>query len=269
MKLNWKLPLAVVVIAAGATGLALNNWTRAQVVGVLKQISQATAHGDQSLPDKSWLEKSAAKTNAPWDRTLTLEPDQIKALGLMTVEVKKQTEPWPLRLTGMTDYDPAKVTIVRTQFDSRVDKVLVDLGSPVKIGDPLLELFSTDLAEAKSNYEVAISQWVHDKEVLDYKTPLALINALPRKELIEVKNDEAQSRLKMKLARDKLLIYGLTEEEIAKIPKENGQEKTRFTLRTPVDGAVIAVGARLGEFYDRKDVLIRIRTNPAAKDPQP
>ncbi len=27
MKINWKLPLAVVVIAAGATGLALNNWT--------------------------------------------------------------------------------------------------------------------------------------------------------------------------------------------------------------------------------------------------
>jgi cobalt-zinc-cadmium efflux system membrane fusion protein len=71
----------------------------------------------------------------------------------------------------------------------------------------------------------------------------------------------------MKLARDKLLIYGLTEEEIANIPKENGQEKTRFTLRASVDGAVIAVGARLGEFYDRKDVLIRIRMNPATKGP--
>jgi membrane fusion protein, heavy metal efflux system len=258
MNLNWKLVLAVVVIAAGATGLALNNWTRAQVVGVLKQISQATSHGDESRPDKSWLEKSSAKTNAPWDRTLTLEPDQIKALGLMTVEVKKQTEPWPLRLTGMTDYDPAKVTIVRTQFDSRVDRVLVDLGSPVKKDEPLLELFSTDLAEAKSNYEVAISQYVHDKEVLDLKTPLALINALPRKDLIEVRNDEAQSRLKMKLAKDKLLVYGLSEKEIESAKTEDGKEKAKMILRSRADGVVVKRNVVPGNYYTSADLLMTI-----------
>jgi cobalt-zinc-cadmium efflux system membrane fusion protein len=258
MKLNWKLVLAVVVIAAGATGLALNNWTRAQVVGVLKQFSQATAHGDENRPDKSWLEKSAAKTNAPWDRTLTLEPDQIKAFGLMTVEVKKQTEPWPLRLTGVTDYDPATVTIVRTQFDSRVDKVLVDLGSPVKVDAPLLELFSTDLAEAKSNYEVTISQHVRDKKVLDYKTPLALSNALPRKELIEVENDEAQSRLKMKLAKDKLLVYGLSEKEIESAKTEDGKEKAKMILRSRADGVVVLRNVVRGNYYTSADLLMTI-----------
>ena len=73
----------------------------------------------------------------------------------------------------MTDYDPDTLTIVRSQFDCRVDKVLVKLGSVVKKGDPLLEVFSTDLAEAKSNYEMARSQWNRDKKVLDYKAPLA------------------------------------------------------------------------------------------------
>jgi membrane fusion protein, heavy metal efflux system len=148
-------------------------------------------------------------------------------------------------------------------------KTYVNVGEAVKKGSPLLDLESSDLAAAKRDYELAASQWAHDKKMYDYKRPMGDNYMIPRKDQIDVENDEAQSRLKMKLARDKLLIYGLTEEEIAKIPKENGQEKTRFTLRTPVDGAVIAVGARLGEFYDRKDVLIRIRTNPAAKDPQP
>ena len=40
MKNHWKMLVAVIVIAAGATGLALNSRTRAQVVGVLKQLSQ-------------------------------------------------------------------------------------------------------------------------------------------------------------------------------------------------------------------------------------
>ncbi len=258
MMRKWKLMLAVVVISAGVTGLALNNWTRAHVVEVLKLFSEATAHGDESRPDKSWLEKSAAKTHVPWDRNLTLEPDQIKAFGLMTVQVKKQTEPWLLRLTGVTDYDPAKVTIVRTQFDSRVDRVLVDQGREVKKDDPLLELFSTDLAEAKSNYEVAISQWVHDKEVLDYKTPLALSKALAAKELIEVKNDEAQSRLKMKLAKDKLLVYGLSEKEIESAKTEDGKEKAKMIMRSRADGVVVSRNVVPGNYYTSADLLMTI-----------
>ncbi len=231
MKKNWKLPLAVIVLVAGAAGLALNTWTRAQVAGVLKQLSQLTSEAHQDRPDKSWVESSVARTNAPWDRTVTLAADQIKALGVQTVAVKKQTDPWPLRLTGMTDYDPATVTVVRTQFDSRVEKVLVGLGSTVKVDDPLLELFSTVLAEAKSNYEMAVSQWTRDKRVLDYKTPLATENVLARKELIEVENDEGKSRLAMKLAKDKLLVYGLNEKEIEASKSEDGVQKARTTSR--------------------------------------
>ncbi len=137
----------------------------------MKQLSQSASPGEESSPDKSWIGEAAAKSKIPWDRILTLDASQIETIGLKTVPVKQQTEPTILRLFGATDYDPATVTVVRTQFDSRVDKVLVDLGSTVKKGDPLLELFSTDLAEAKSNYEAAISQWARDKKVLDYKTP--------------------------------------------------------------------------------------------------
>jgi cobalt-zinc-cadmium efflux system membrane fusion protein len=258
MQRNWKLPLAIVVLAACATGLALNSWTRGQVVGVIKQLAESTSHASEGPPDKSWLAKSAAKINTPWDRTLTLEADQIKAIGLTTVPAKKQTDPWPLRLTGMTDYDPATVTVVRTQFDSRVDRVLADLGTIVKIGDPLLELFSTDLAEAKSNYEAAISQWEHDKEVLEYKTPLARDNILARKELIEVKNDEAQSRLKMKLAKDKLLVYGLNEKEIENAKTEDGVQKARMILRSRADGVVVQRDVVPGNYYTSANLLMTI-----------
>ena len=145
--------------------------------------------------------------------------------------MKQQTEPTVLKLIGTTNYDPAKVTVVRTQFDSRVDSVLVEFGKPVEQGTPLLELFSTDLAEAKSNYEAAISQWARDKKVLEYKTPLVIGNNIAQKELIEAENDEAQSRLKMKLAKDKLLVYGLTEKEIADAKTEDGVKKAKMILR--------------------------------------
>ena len=134
MRKNWKPMIVVVVIAAGAIGLSLNTWTRGQVVEVWKQLARSGHHGDEATPDKSWVTESAFKAKVPWDQLITLSPHQIQAIGLKTVGVLQQTDPTVLRLSGTTDYDPATVTVVRTQFDSRVDKVLVDLGSPVKIG---------------------------------------------------------------------------------------------------------------------------------------
>ena len=67
--------------------------------------------------------------------------------------------------------------------------------------------------------------------MLDYKTELAKQITSPRKELIEAENDEAQSRLKKKLARDKLLVYGLTEKEIENASNEDGVQKAKMILR--------------------------------------
>ena len=66
MKINWKFLLAVVLIAAGATGVALNPWTRGHVVEVWKQLSHGGSHGDERPPDKSWLVASTmASASAP------------------------------------------------------------------------------------------------------------------------------------------------------------------------------------------------------------
>jgi cobalt-zinc-cadmium efflux system membrane fusion protein len=258
MKFSWKLSAAVVLITSGAIGVVVNPWTRGHVVEVWKQLSHAGSHSEETLPDKSWQISPGQESKGPRDRTVSLNAAEIRAIGLKTEIVKQQTEPTVLPLFGNTDYDPAYVTVVRTQFDSRVDQVLVDLGMPVKKGDPLLELFSTDLAEAKSNYEAANSQWARDKRVLDYKSELASKNALPGTQVIEAENDEAQSRLKMKLARDKLLVYGLTDKEIESASKEDGVQKAKMILRSRADGVVVLRNVVKGNYYTAADLLMTI-----------
>jgi cobalt-zinc-cadmium efflux system membrane fusion protein len=260
MKINWKLVVAVVLIAAGATGVTLNKKARSQVVHLWQQLSQASAHAEEPAADRSWTQ--ASKSKEPWDHTVSLVPAEIEAIGLETAAVRSQTEPTILSLFGTTDYDPATVTIVRLQFDSRVDRVLVDLGSVIKKDQPLLELFSTDLAAAKSDYEVTISQWKHDKKVYDYKMPLAKANTLAGKEAIEVENDEAQSRLKMKLAKDKLLVYGLTEKEIEEAQNEDGIQKAKMTLRARADGVVVKRDVVQGNYYDSSSATALLTIAP-------
>src|SRR5262249_19526577 len=117
MKTPWKSLLVVLVIAGVATGLTFNNGTWGHVVDVWRHWSQNSAHGTEGRPDKAWLKESARRARSPWDRTIALDSDQIKAIGLATVRVRPQTDPTKLRLHGTTDYDPSTLTIARTQFD--------------------------------------------------------------------------------------------------------------------------------------------------------
>jgi len=255
MKISWKLAFLLTVIAGVGAWLAVDHRTWGRVENVWRQLS-GSARADESRPSKAWVSELADRT--PWDHLISLTPEQLEGIGVRTVAVKEQTFPTLLRLNGTTDYDPAKLTVVRAQFDSRVDNVLVDLGSVVQPGTPLLDLFSADLAVAKNDYETAISQHDRDKKVLDYKAPLAETNAIPRKDLIEAQNDEAKSNLQMKLAKDKLLVFGLTENEIADVPNEDGVKKAKMILRSRAAGIVIKRSAVRGNYYDSKDELMQI-----------
>jgi cobalt-zinc-cadmium efflux system membrane fusion protein len=253
---SWKLLLVLAVIAGAVAWLTLDPEARDRTEALWRRFTSVQAHASQTGSSKTWNPQPPSK--GQWDHTLKLDAEQLEGIGLQTAPVEKQTRPTILRLSGVTDYDPATLSIVRTLFDSRVDRVLVDLGSKVRKGDPLLELFSTDLASAKIDYEKARSQHDRDKKVLDYKAPLAEKNAVPRKELIEIENDEAKSRYEMKLARDKLLVFGLTPEEIENVANEDGVQKAKMILRSRADGIVIKRTVVQGNNYDSKDELMQI-----------
>ena len=254
MKTKWVAAAAGVALVASGSLLAFDTRARGRAEEVWKRLT--SSHANDAVSPRTGQWPPAAK--APWDGLVTVSKQEQQVIGLQTTLVEQQKEPTVLRLAGATDYDPATLTVVRTMFDSRVDKVLVDLGTVVKKGDPLFLLYSNTLAEAKSAYETTYSQWTRDKKVLDYKVPLAKEGSLPRKELIEVENDEAQSRLAMKLAKDKLLVFGLSDQEIEAAKTEDGVHKARMSLRSVADGVVIKRGVVPGNYYTTSDELMTI-----------
>jgi cobalt-zinc-cadmium efflux system membrane fusion protein len=131
----------------------------------------------------------------------------------------------------------------------------------------LIGLLSFDLAEAKSLYEIARNRWQRDKrKILAEKRRVARSQTLPGQAPTEAEVEETESRSKMNLARDKLRFYGLTEDQIDNIEKEDDQRKSRLTLRSPIDGTVVQRAAVLGNRYDRNDVLLVIRPSSADWD---
>ena len=179
-------------------------------------------------------------------------------MDIATKKAAPQTEPIRLELLGTTEYETDNLTKIRPLFKGRVDKVYTTVGLTVKKGAPLIDLFSTDLAEAKSAYEIKRIQWVYDKNLRDLRERLVETQAVSHQVFVETQNNEMKSKREYEVARDKLLVYGLSEAEVERVKDEAGSQKARMILRSPADGIVITRDVVVGNLYDDDDTLLVI-----------
>jgi membrane fusion protein, heavy metal efflux system len=206
-----------------------------------------------------------------WDGLVKLDLEEAKNLGLLVVTVQPQVEPIKLELPGRTAYDPNSLNKVRPRFDTLVEKVLVELGQKVKKGQPLLDLFSTDLAAAKNDFQTAYVQWQHDLSLRILREDLSKREAIAKQVLTDTRNDENKSRLAVTTARQKLVVYEVPEDQIdplvknlnpAEMPEKDAihsfNDKAKMTRRSPVDGIVVLRDVVPGNLYDTNDVLLVI-----------
>src|ERR1700677_1800958 len=206
-----------------------------------------------------------------WDGLVKLDLEEAKNLGLLVVTVQPQVEPIKLELPGRTAYDPNSLNKVRPRFDTLVEKVLVELGQKVKKGQPLLDLFSTDLAAAKNDFQTAYVQWQHDLSLRMLREDLSKRDAIAKQVLTDTRNDENKSRLAVTTARQKLVVYEVPEDQIdplvknlnpAEMPEKDAihsfNDKAKMTRRSPVDGIVVLRDVVPGNLYDTNDVLLVI-----------
>ncbi|AGA28761.1 efflux RND transporter periplasmic adaptor subunit [Singulisphaera acidiphila] len=208
--------------------------------------------------EHSPVKSVSTEPTGPWDGFVTVTDRALTAMGLATVEVEPQSKPIRLELLGTTAYMTDTLTKVRPMFKGRVDKVHVVIGQAVKQGEPLIELYSKDLAEAKSAYQVERIQWLYDKNLLNSREPLLKSHAISQQVYDETKNNEMKSRREYEVARDKLLIYGLSDAEVDEVDNEVGASKARVTLRSRADGFVIERDVVPGNLYDDNDTLLVI-----------
>ena len=126
------------------------------------------------------------------------KPEKVTATATHSVTAKavSQTEPIRLELLGTTEYDSDNQTRIRPLFRGRVDRVYAKVGQLIAKGEPLIEFYSTDLAEAKNACDLAgrfqpqislLCNKPRHNRVLDpgglgnsVDSPAALVNGFPQ-----------------------------------------------------------------------------------------
>jgi cobalt-zinc-cadmium efflux system membrane fusion protein len=270
--MNRKIPmilLVVVVMALGGLGGAA-YWTPStkpvvvRVLRALKSLTSATASA-QSPANPS---PPPMMDHAPWDGLVPIDAEQWRAIGLRTAPVKPQNEPMKLELTGTTAYDPDSVSQIRPRFASKVTKVFKNLGDHVKRGEPLVELSSDELAKAKTDLQVQYVEWLRYHRLYIKRKDLFTKGALAEIEWTKTQNDEIENHMDYILARHKLLIFGLTPEEIDPLitglneesmnalGDENVSQMANMMIRAPMDGFVVKREVAQDNLYDTSSVLM-------------
>jgi multidrug efflux pump subunit AcrA (membrane-fusion protein) len=157
---------------------------------------------------------------------ITLTPERQQLIGVKTTPVVRTGVTRTIRAAGRIEVDERGLSAVSLKFAGWIEELyLQSVGQPVKKGDPILSIWSPELYEAEKSYLIARSMHTDERSV--------------------------------GIARQKLLLWDLTEEQIGELEQKKDPDK-RTTLLSKVEGVVTRRDAVLGSSVEPGKTLFEI-----------
>jgi len=164
---------------------------------------------------------------------LELSPEQIQLGNIKVDTIHKGLIGNQMVLTGILNFDQTKINVVSARVTGRIDKLYFkNIGDYVSKGAKLYELYSEELNNAKEEYLLAVQKKkVLGNTIIDYN------------QLIES-------------AKNKLLLWGLSESQINILSIEN--KNTSTTFYSTEAGYITALNVQEGEYVSEGGSIVQL-----------
>lgn len=194
------LPLAALLIATGA--------------GCRHATEEAASSTTSAPPGEVWLSREQVQ-----GARITISPLEVKELGSA------------VSTSGKVTFDDLKVTRIFSPVTGRVIKILAMPGQRVKRGTPLALIESPDVGSAFSDLGKAQADLVAAEREYKRQQELYAAHAGAQKDFEQAQDAFRRAKAELQRAQQKarMLRDGATD-----------QISQEYTLRTPIDGEVIA-----------------------------
>src|SRR3990167_3852299 len=180
------------------------------LVAVQISIAQST----KSTHDMMDMKKSAQ------DNLIMIDQERLQAIGITSEPVKSQWIEKTIRTVGHVEADERLIAHIHVRFDGWIEKLFVNFtGEKVKKGEALFTVYSPELVSTQQEFLLALQA----KNILG-KDPHS-------------KAGEGAAGA-FYAARQKLLLMGISEQEIKNLLKTEKVSKT-LAIDSPIDGTVI------------------------------
>jgi RND family efflux transporter MFP subunit len=199
-------------------------------------------------------------TPQPGEMVITLPADKFQNAQIKTEEAKlaqRAASSSGLRTTGTVQANAYKEVPVLPISGGRVREVRVELGDQVRAGQALAVIFSTELAEAQTEY-LKMSAELEEHHQHHLRTvELVELGAASREEMEQATARYKGAKAEVAAARQKLLLLGMSDKQIDALA---GAERmsSLVTVDSPAAGTVIARQVNVGEVVMEGKELFRI-----------
>ena len=169
---------------------------------------------------------------------LTISEEAAALSRIETAPVGRFFPSAEVRLFGKVTYDETSVARLTAYFPGRIERLFVNyVGVPVARGDHLAEIYSPDLLATFEELR---------------QTQLAQEGAEEMSGLVQ-----RTTRQTLRAARDKLRLYGLTDEQIDAIA-EGRYDSDKLTIYAPIGGIVTHLQAREGDYLSTGEPIATV-----------
>ncbi|MFZ7126515.1 MAG: efflux RND transporter periplasmic adaptor subunit [Desulfobacterales bacterium] len=194
-------------------------------------------------------------------RGLTLTPGETALAGIEVAPVERRHVTAEVRLFGQIDYDPAHSTVITSFMPGVIDRLYIKrAGQFVRWGDPLFDLYSSDLLETQKQLVEALKyvpsfyafqrgtpHVAQDMPIQPRETGKGDISARDREEALET----------VDAVRHKLSILGLPKRDIDEFMKV-GEATGVATVYAPMYGQVTVQSGYEGTYVNRGTPVLTI-----------
>ncbi len=173
------------------------------------------------------LESSGGDDLAP--RQLKMSETARELARIQTTAVQREFAEAEIRMVGRITYDETNLAYITAWVPGRLDRLFADYtGITVSKGDHIVDIYSPELLAAQEELiqaATSVSALDRTRSAVLLSTTIATLEA----------------------TRDKLRLYGLTQEQIDGIEK-TGHVTDHLTLHAPIGGVVVHKDAREGMY---------------------
>lgn len=191
-----------------------------------------------SSPSPSPAEKAAAAAPAAGRATYFSVPkDQLAHVQLASVQHATWTT--TLRTTGTVDWDNDHTTQAITQVSGPITRILVDTGTHVKVGQPLLYVSSPDVSNAISAYRKAKNRQDLAQRTLNRDKDLLEHKAISQHDFEQTQADFNDAATDVQTALQALRILGVRPSDLQQAEEQNVPIRPELPMRATLTGTIV------------------------------
>ena len=188
---------------------------------------------------QSMAQATSPLANQNANPSVRLSREDQQMIGVEITPVTYQTLIKEIDAVGKIDYDERKIAQVPSRIAGRLDKLYVNFtGTRVEKGEPLALIYSPDLVATQREYLLAVET-------------LERVKGSGIKEVVESAGSLVEA------ARNRLLLWGVTEGQIAKTQADR-RDHFQMTTHSPISGTVIEKMAFEGKYVMEGEALYKV-----------